>query len=79
MRAGKAEQPISVAMYEDEWQELLKLLGATLDALDAKGSEYSAFKSMIGHIENQTSIRSPVFRLDDELRRTEAIEKGRDC
>ena len=58
-RAGKAEEAISVSMYEDEWQELLKLLDATLDALDTKGSEYSTFKSMIGHIENQTSIHRP--------------------
>ena len=78
MSTKKEAKPIAVSMYEDEWLELIKLLDATMDALETKGSEYVAFKAMIGHIENQTSIRSPVYRLDDELRRTEAMEKGRD-
>jgi hypothetical protein len=80
MKAGKAEpeEPILVAMERDEWEKLIELLDATLDALDTKGSDYAVFKGMIGHIENQTTVHSPVFRFDDELRRTEAVEKGRD-
>lgn len=78
MSTKKGAKPIAVSMYEDEWQELIRLLDATMDALETNGSEYVAFKAMIGHIENQTSIRASVLRIDDELRRTEAMEKGRD-
>jgi hypothetical protein len=57
-KKGKAK-PIAVSMYADEWQELIKLLNATMNVLDTEGSEYASFKGMVGHIVNQTSVRNP--------------------